>query len=119
MKPRPRPFLTAPVPPGLAARRQETARAQAVGGRRQPGSGNKPGFKGDIRTAETLEEWKYTSKHSYALKRESLQELMEHALRVGCVPIFGIEFRDAMSKPSREQWLVIPAWVYADLTRVD
>jgi len=114
---RPRPFLTHHTPPGLAARRQETARAKAVGGRRQPGSGNKPGFKGDVRTAETLEEWKFTAHGSYALKRDDLEKLLEHALSVGCVPVFGIEFRDAMSKPSRHRWLIIPDWVYDDLTR--
>ena len=115
---RPQPYLTIPTAPGLAARRQETARAKAIGGRRQPGSGNKPGFKGDVRTTDTIEEWKFTTHRSYALNRESLQKLMEDALAAGRAPVFGVEFRDAMAKPNpTEQWILIPAWVYDDLTK--
>lgn len=116
MSRRPQPYLTIPTPPGLAARRQETARAKAIGGRRQPGSGNKPGHGGDVRTDCTVEELKLTTKQSYALRRADLQKVMEQALAMGRIPVFLIEFRDAIAKPSPEQWILIPAWHYADLT---
>jgi hypothetical protein len=109
-----RPYLTSPVPPGLAARRQETARAKAVGGRRQPGSGNRPGFRGDVRTENAVEELKFTTKQSYSLKLEDLQKIEEYALSVGSFPLFTVEFRRAVSVRG-VRWTCMPEWVLREL----
>ncbi len=47
------------------SRRHEERVAREVGGRRQPGSGNRSGFEGDIRTERWLIEHKYTTTASF------------------------------------------------------
>jgi hypothetical protein len=58
------------------SQKQELDLAQSVGGRVQPGSGSKPGAKGDIRVKGVVRgEAKYTKAGSYRLELADLQKI--------------------------------------------
>jgi len=100
--------------PGKASRRQEVDLANTLGGRRQAGSGNRAGARGDVRVKRGLGEIKYTQHASYTLKIAELRKITEEAVAVGLVPFFAVEFRDARSV-SGEMWVAVPLWAAREL----
>ena len=68
------------------SQRQETKRAKEVGGRPQGGSGSSWRARGDVKTLETLEELKFTTKSSYSLKMLDWRKIRAAALAQGRTP---------------------------------
>lgn len=81
-----------------ASRAQEQRGAEALGGRRTPGSGNGD-RKGDVRVSGTswrdpdhqLVEFKRTDKRQITVKADDLDKVQREALSTGRTPVFGIE----------------------------
>jgi hypothetical protein len=91
------------------SQKQEKRAAKRTGGRVQPGSGSKPGAKGDVRNAGALRmECKTTTKKSFTLKLSELEKLEGEATS-GENPVFEIEFSGV--HPSR-RFVVLPGWLY-------
>lgn len=66
-----------------ASQQQERRGASAYGGRVRPGSGSKPGAKGDVRTRSELVEHKRTDKKSITFRVEVLEKIRREALLDG------------------------------------
>jgi uncharacterized protein YlaI len=94
------------------SRAQEKRVAAREGGKRQPGSGARDGYEGDVRlTGKYRGECKLTRAKSYSLKLEDLIKLESQAAS-GEFPVFDIEFCGVT--PAR-RYLVLPEWVYETL----
>lgn len=74
-----------------ASRAQEKRAAELYGGRRQPGSGNGPVRKGDVKAPSVLIENKRTDGASISIKATDLDKIRRQALSRGLVPLLGIE----------------------------
>lgn len=74
------------------SRSQEARYAAQRGGKRQPGSGARPGAPGDVRSENELTEMKFTDAKSYTLKVSDLQKILRQALSQGREPEFVIDF---------------------------
>ena len=62
--------------------------AEYLDGKRQPGSGNGPVHKGDIKSDEYLVECKYTSKEFYRLNVKTWAKIMNEAMNADKIPLF-------------------------------
>ena len=94
------------------SRAQEKRVAQREGGRRQPGSGARDGFEGDVRLVGKYRgECKLTRASSYRLQLSDLVKL-EHQAAAGELPVFDIEFQGV--RPVK-RYVVMPEWVYDTL----
>ena len=85
--------------------------AKILSGQRQPGSGNKSGAPGDVRTQEIrfafedtcLLESKMTEKKSLVIHEGWLKKISNEALHLGRTPLLGLQIGD-------ERWIALPAW---------
>jgi hypothetical protein len=94
------------------SRKQERRVATREGGRRQPGSGARDGFEGDVRSVGKYRgECKFTRASSYSLKLADLKKL-EAQSAAGELPVFDVEFQSE-SPPKR--YVIMPEWVYETL----
>ena len=94
------------------SRAQEKRVAVREDGRRQPGSGARDGYEGDVRvTGKYRGECKITRASSYSLKLTELRKLETQAT-AGELPVFDIEFCGV--SPTRK-YVVLPEWAYATL----
>ena len=90
------------------SKRQENDLAEELGGYCQPGSGNLPGAKGDVRVKGKLRiEAKFTKAESFSLKLDELYKIAQecHGLEK---PVFVIDFLDNNTDRLRERFAVIP-----------
>jgi hypothetical protein len=90
------------------SQKQEASSAAATGARVQPGSGARPGNKGDTRRYGIFrEESKFTFAQSFSLKKEILDKI-----RGECQgreePVVNIEFRDKATGRVDDNWVVVP-----------
>jgi hypothetical protein len=92
------------------SRAQEKRMAKREGGRVQPGSGNVPGYEGDVRLPgkQLRGECKFTKAASYTLKLEDLLKLEKQAIGDE-LPVFEVEFHRATQ---RQRYIILPGWVY-------
>lgn len=109
LEPPPPPQTT---PPGRrvrkASQRQERRIAEAVGGRTQPGSGNQPGAKGDVRKrGEFRIEAKTSFSNQYILTRSTLDKIRGECDRAE-KPALVLDFADKITHRRLDSWTVIP-----------
>jgi hypothetical protein len=91
------------------SQKQEKQVAEREGARRQPASGSRPGYKGDVRKlGQYRGECKFTRAKSFTLKLETLREL-ELQANYGELPILDIEFQVG---PPNWRYVVMPEWAY-------
>ena len=96
------------------SQRQEARVAKREGGRRQAGSGSRPGYEGDVRKIGAYRgECKFTSAKSFTLKLEVLKKL-EMQANYGELPGLDIEFQGG-AQPWR--YVVLPEWAYEMLMK--
>ena len=83
--------------------RQETRIAKETGGKRQPASGSRPGYKRDILLPEFLVEAKTTDKDVFYLDTKDLAFLRKQAYTVGKTPAYIVAIKDD------QELVVLPA----------
>lgn len=90
-----------------AARRAEVEVASDIGGRRQPGSGNQPGAKGDVRLrgAHRIEQ-KVTTSKSYRVTLKDLNKIRAEAQGKE-KPAFIIKFLNPQLR-QEDRWVLVP-----------
>lgn len=76
-------------------RKHERRRAQQTGARLQPGSGNQPGRKQDMRHRDFLEQTKWTTKGSFVLRAADFLRIKDDATTEGRSPQLAITFSGA------------------------
>lgn len=84
------------------SRKQEARGAAQHGGRVRPASGALPGAKGDMRTSDTLVEYKRTNGKSISITAAMLKKIRTEALSEGRRPLLGIEI-------AGRDWVLVPA----------
>lgn len=113
-----RPFFDN-APNTKLSRAQEQREARRRGGRRQPGSGNKPGRRGDVSVKlgadAFLGELKFTTAASHDVKLALMKKIEREAVEAGKKPYYMIEFRDEGASREGEQYFVIPRWVLEEM----
>jgi hypothetical protein len=91
---------------------QEKRVAAREGAKRQPASGSRPGYEGDIRKlGQYRGECKLTRSSGYRLQLKDLMTLERQATG-NELPVFDIEFQ-CQNPPKR--YVVLPEWVYQTL----
>ena len=105
------------------ARKQEQQLAKRWHGKRQPGSGSKPGYRGDVKLGDFLVETKFTDKKSYRLELATLRKIGEEAAAMGRRPIVVLEFNGAGNTNVSIDpggvgafFVVMPRWVFEGIT---
>jgi len=94
------------------SKKQERRVAVREGGHRQPGSGARDGFEGDVRNVGKYRgECKFTRASSYTLKLADLKKLEAQA-GSGELPAFDVEFQ---SESPAKRYVIMPEWVYETL----
>lgn len=89
------------------SRKQEEKVMTGVGGRRQPGSGAVPGYKGDGRLKGHIRmEAKFTYAKSFSVKRSELDKIRGEC-EDGEKPAFVIDFKDKGSGKTKDRWVII------------
>ena len=98
----------------LPWQKSEQLVADLVHGRRQPASGSRPGFPGDIRQGRIkldlpniLVEVKSTEKESLSVKKAWLVKISNEALSLGKTPILAMTI-------GTQRWFAIPDWALDD-----
>ena len=87
---------------------QEQKSAEALGGRRQSGSGARPGHKGDGRVRGRFRfENKFTTAESFRVKHAELRKA-----RAECegleVPVFDVQFKEKVTLRTIDNWVLVP-----------
>jgi len=94
------------------SQKQERRVAVREGGRRQPGSGARDGWEGDVRNPGAYRgECKFTRASSYSLKLADLKKLEIQAAS-GEMPVFDVEFQ---SESPAKRYVIMPEWAYETL----
>ena len=94
------------------SKKQERRVAVREGGHRQPGSGARDGFEGDVRNVGKYRgECKFTRASSYSLKLADLKKLEAQA-GSGELPAFDVEFQ---SESPAKRYVIMPEWAYETL----
>ena len=89
------------------SKKQEQRIAKSIGGRRRPGSGNKPCAKMDVANGRFLISAKQSRK-SISITKEHLLELQQTALEEGRNPVVHVEFVDGLTRmPIISGWLFL------------
>jgi hypothetical protein len=99
-------------PPSKAVRRlsdrQERRIAEDIGGRTQPGSGNQPGAKGDVRRlGKDRIEAKLTFAQQYTIKLQELRKILSEATP-GEAAALQVDFVDKDTKRVTDSWVLVP-----------
>lgn len=82
--------------------------AKQLGGKAQPGSGNKPYAKGDVRVVGSLRlEHKFTRNASYSVKRADLNKIRSET-GIGEEPAFQIDFLNPVNLAVEDSWVLMP-----------
>jgi hypothetical protein len=86
--------------------------AKRLGAKLSPGSGSKPGAKGDSALPDLLIESKATVRESIILKRSWLQKISREALDRNLYPALSLSFVSGSgeSRPNGD-WLLVPVYV--------
>jgi len=110
---------TRPGPPDhrvkRTSRRNEQDIAVRIGGRRQPGSGAIPGFKGDVRVRGHLRvELKDSFSKQFILTTAVLDKIRGECDRAER-PALIVSFRDRHTHELRESWALIPVEHWEEL----
>ena len=95
---------------GVDWRQHEKDTETRSGGRRQPGSGHKPGAPGDVRDIRWLRENKASRNGAEGMfiKGTWLQKIVAQALPRGLDPIIELRF-DGQAAPVATDWVLLPA----------
>lgn len=97
-----------------ASIRQENKLAEAIGGRRQKGSGNTPFAKGDVwKEGELRGEAKQTKAKSYRVTRAELDKIRQECA-YGEEPFLALWFCSHSWKPE-DKWVLVPEEVWRKL----
>ena len=78
-----------------SSKKQEKRIAEDLGGRVQPASGSRWGYKRDVSTPEYLIEAKISDAKSVSVIEKDLRFLKQQAYQQGKVPVYVVEVRDA------------------------
>jgi hypothetical protein len=90
-----------------ASIRQEDEIAEALGGRRQAGSGSLAHLKGDVRVRNKYRiEAKHTRAGSYRLERNELNKIRGECAGTE-IPLFVIDFVDPQTGGAPDRWVVV------------
>ena len=76
------------------SKKQERRIAADMGGRRQPGSGSRWGYKRDVVTREFMVEAKVTDKSSFSVSLKDLEFIKQQAYMEGKVSAYVVDFPD-------------------------
>lgn len=94
------------------SRKQEESLAESHGGVRHKGSGNQPGYEGDVRVAGMYRmEAKFTANNSYRVTRAELNKIRSEC-SLGESPIFAIEFKEKDTLRTEDSWVLVPRSVW-------
>ncbi len=100
------------------SKQREQELCELLGARRQPGSGNQAGLKGDGRKKGVLRlEAKFTMGGSYRLELENLQKVALEAEGVE-LPVFVIEFLDRGTRKLIDNYAIIRLGDLVDLLQL-
>lgn len=75
----------------FAWQRSEEKAAHALGMKRTPASGSRPGYAGDMEGGNQRGEHKYTTKPYFVLRRATLKKIEQEALVAGNTPVLTFE----------------------------
>ena len=89
MKP---PWLDSRKRNNARSRQQEASRANETGGRVSAGSGSSWRAPQDVRTADELEQIKFTDKKRFVLDADEMEKVYQDALRAGREPTMIVDF---------------------------
>ncbi len=91
------------------SRKRELEIAENVGGRRQPGSGNQPFAKGDVRKKGHLRlELKECFTKEFKIHREDLLDKIRSECSPGEQPVVVVTFRERITHEQLETWAILP-----------
>lgn len=93
---------------------QEDRIAASAGGRRQKGSGNRAGNRGDVRRDELLMECKTTATGTMSIERAWLEKISGEAAAVNKDPAFVFSFEGQMPEGVDRDWIAVPARLFPD-----
>jgi hypothetical protein len=90
------------------SKKQENKTASSMGGRAQPGSGARPGYKGDVRVYDKHRiENKFTFAESFKIELTTLSKI-----RGECEgherPALSLDFKDKLTGRTKDSWVIIP-----------
>jgi hypothetical protein len=91
-----------------ASRRNERITADRLGGRTQPGSGNQPGMKGDVRVRGRF---RIENKDSYSnqfILKTSILDKIRGECGGGETPAVVVTFMEKMTHRPLDRWVIIP-----------
>ena len=96
---------------GHHGRRSEKRVARSLGRKPVPGSGSRPGVKGDIRLDRMLLETKATAKRQFVIKKAVLDKIEREALAANRMPGLMISFTSPSGEATRNgDWLLVPKY---------
>ncbi len=91
-----------------ASMKQERESAEAVGGRRQSGSGARPGHKGDGRVRGRYRfENRLTTAASHTVKLADLRKIRSECEGLE-VPIYDLQFKEKQTLRTIDNWVLVP-----------
>lgn len=100
-----------------ASVRQENEIMEALGGRRQAGSGAVGHLKGDGRVRDKYRvEIKYTRTKSYRVDRDELSKIRGECSATE-EPLFVIDFKDPETGGSADRWVMVPFHIFKKLDK--
>ena len=94
------------------SKKQEEKLAEVHGGIRHNGSGNQPGYEGDVRVPGVYRmEAKFTASSSYRITRAELNKIRSECA-LGESPIFVIDFKEKDTLRTEDSWVLVPSSVW-------
>lgn len=107
---------------GFHGRKAEESLAKRLKGELQPGSGNLPGAKGDVKLIarnqdqDFLIENKATTGASISVKQDWLLKIYQEALETGKIPALAFQFTNEAGKSEkRDRWVALPEHFFKEL----
>ncbi len=99
--------------------KKQEHRVEELGGNAQPGSGSRPGYKGDgrIRGRYRIEN-KFTTTGSFRVELADLIKIRSECTGLE-VPVFEIQFRERHTLSVRDEWVLIPRKEWEKHVRAD
>ena len=88
--------------------KKQEKRIEELGGKAQPGSGSRPGYKSDGRIQGRYRiENKFTTAESYRVELKDLMKIRSECVGLE-VPMFEVQFRAPRTMQVRDEWVLVP-----------
>lgn len=108
------------------SRKQEDRYAKRWHGKRQPGSGSRPGYRGDVKLEDFLTEVKFTDAKSCRLELDTLRKIGAEAAAIGRKPLLALDFMGVGNLNMNmdlgsvgASFVIMPRWVFEEITGID